>query len=134
AGSLPTVLQAPAAPDREPRDDAPLPSVPAQLVSGGPWEALGPAPVEGGQSITQGNQVEGAVHCVAPHPTNPDILYVGATNGGIWRADDATAARPTWRPLTDRMPSLSIGALALDVDAPDVIVAGIGRFSSFSFR
>ena len=58
-------------------------------------------------------------------------LYVGAVNGGIWRTWNATSASPTWTPLTDFKQSLSIGALAMDPDNPRILLAGIGRFSSF---
>ena len=76
----------------------------------------------------------GAVQALAPHPTDPDILYIGAVNGGIWRTGNATATDPDWTPLTDAQPSLSIGAIAYDPtdSANNTVVAGIGRFSSIS--
>jgi uncharacterized repeat protein (TIGR01451 family) len=70
---------------------------------------------------------------VAAHPTDANILYVGAVNGGVWKTTNATAASPHWTPLTDNFPSLSIGAL--EFDPTDVtnqtLIAGIGRYSSF---
>ena len=74
----------------------------------------------------------GAIHTLLAHPTDADILYIGAVNGGIWRTDNATAARPNWRPLTDDFHSLSIGAMAFDPEDPNTILAGIGRYSSFA--
>jgi hypothetical protein len=70
---------------------------------------------------------------VAAHPTDSNILYVGAVNGGVWKTTNATAVNPNWTPLTDNFPSLSIGALEFDpTDATRrTLVAGIGRFSSF---
>jgi photosystem II stability/assembly factor-like uncharacterized protein len=70
---------------------------------------------------------------VAAHPTDPNILYVGGVNSGIWRTGNAKAASPNWTPLTDNFPSLSIGALEFDpTDATNrTLIAGIGRFSSF---
>ena len=100
---------------------------------GGRWAAQGPGPILFGQveSVTPDNEVVGAAHTVLAHPTDPDIIYIGATNGGIWRTDDATSLRPTWRPLTDHASSLSIGAMAFDAEDGDTIVAGIGRYSSY---
>lgn len=97
------------------------------------WLAQGPGPILWGQveNVTPNNEVVGAVHTVLAHPTNADLLYVGATNGGIWRTDDATSMRPTWRPLTDHANSLSIGAMAFDVEDVNTLIAGIGRYSSF---
>ena len=100
---------------------------------GGRWVAQGPGPILNGQveNVVPDNEVVGAVHTVLAHPTDRDILYIGATNGGIWRTDDATSMRPTWRPLTDHASSLSIGALVFDAEDVNTIVAGIGRYSSF---
>src|ERR1041384_209928 len=53
----------------------------------------------------------GAINAVVPHPTNPDILWIGAVNGGVWKTTTATHASPHWVPLTDHEASLSIGAL-----------------------
>jgi hypothetical protein len=56
-------------------------------------------------------------------------------NGGVWKTTNATTPNPggpTWTPLTDHEPSLSIESLALDPTFPtaDVLVAGIGHASS----
>lgn len=101
---------------------------------GGRWTAQGPAPILYGQveNVAPNNEVVGAVHTVLAHPTDRDILYIGATNGGVWRTDDATSMRPTWRPLTDHASSLSISALVFDAEDVNTIVAGIGRYSSFA--
>ena len=65
------------------------------------------------------NEVAGAIQAVAAHPTNPNILYVGTANGGIWKTSNATSASPTWTELTDTDKSLSIGAIAFDPTDPD---------------
>jgi uncharacterized repeat protein (TIGR01451 family) len=102
---------------------------------GGTWTAQGPGPTRNGQveNIIPNNEVVGAIHTVAAHPTDANILYVGAVNGGVWKTTNATAASPHWTPLTDNFPSLSIGALEFDPTDPtrQTLVAGIGRFSSF---
>jgi len=106
------------------------------VVVGGAWTAQGPGPIRNGQveNITPNFEVVGAIHTVAAHPTDANILYVGGVNSGIWRTGNAKAASPTWTPLTDNLPSLSIGALEFDPnDATNrTLVAGIGRFSSFA--
>src|SRR5262249_23507441 len=66
------------APPRNPRAHGPLPT--RQLVIGGPWQAIGPAPKRSGVTQTNPpppNEVSGAIHTVVAHPTNPDILYIG---------------------------------------------------------
>jgi hypothetical protein len=46
-----------------------------------------------------------------------DTVYAGAAGGGVWRSDDRGE---TWIPLTDDLPSLSSGALAVDPTNGDV--------------
>ena len=118
----------PAEAQRSHGDGASLPS------AGGLWLPIGPAPILQGQveNVSPDNEVAGAIHTVLAHPTDANILYVGTVNGGIWRTDNATVARPQWRPLTDDFRSLSIGAMAFDPNDPNTILAGIGRYSSFA--
>jgi hypothetical protein len=83
------------------------------------------------QNLTPNNEVSGAIHAVVAHPTDANVMYVGTVNGGIWRTNNATAANPTWTPLTDFEDSLSIGALEMDPGTTQILLAGVGRFSSF---
>ncbi|TWT59616.1 choice-of-anchor Q domain-containing protein [Rubinisphaera italica] len=103
------------------------------------WTDQGPAPTQNGQleTGTQPNrQITGAIHTVLAHPTNPDILYIGSVNGGIWKTTDATSVNPTWTPQTDFLGSLSIGAMAFDLSDSsfDTLVAGTAQYSSFAGR
>jgi len=102
-------------------------------VTAGTWVAQGPGPNRNGQvqNLTPNNEVSGAIHAIVPHPTNANVLYVGAVNGGVWRTTNGAAASPTWTPLTDFEQSLSVGALTMDPGNSQVLVAGFGRFSSF---
>jgi Ca2+-binding RTX toxin-like protein/methionine-rich copper-binding protein CopC len=101
------------------------------------WVGQGPAATENGQlepNTSPNRRVTGAIHTVLAHPTNPDILYIGAVNGGIWKTTNATATIPTWTPQTDFNSSLSLGAMAFDpTDATNsTLVAGASRYSSFA--
>jgi len=99
------------------------------------WKAEGPSPSTGG--MVDGiidKEVAGAVQAVAPHPKNANIVYIGAVNGGIWKTENAMAAKPFWRDLTKNLKSSSIGALEFDPtdNTNRTLVAGTGRFSSYS--
>jgi hypothetical protein len=100
----------------------------------------GPAPIihyKDDQSV-----VAGAVHTVVVDPDHPNVVWIGAVNGGVWKTrnffggdvttDPALPPEPTWVPLTDHMGSLAIGALALDPtdSTHDTLLAGIGKVSS----
>ncbi|MEM7456698.1 MAG: hypothetical protein AAF456_20305, partial [Planctomycetota bacterium] len=106
------------------------------------WLAQGASPASLGQveniNDTGGgiNPVTGAIHTIALHPTDSDIMYLGSTNGGVWKSTDFTSVNPTYTPMTDQFPGLSIGALEYDpTDASfNTLIAGVGRFSSIGQR
>lgn len=90
------------------------------------WTFVGPknlsvsAPPMAGPSPTAGR-----VNAVAWHPTDPNILYVGAAGGGLWRSTDAGL---NWTPLTDHWPMLYVSSIAIDHTNPNVIYVGTGDF------
>ena len=88
----------------------------------GPWEFLGPRPIYG-ESWSDGT-VSGRVVYILPHPTDENIVYIAAAQGGVWRTTDGGV---TWEPLTDGLPSISSGALAFEPGNPQVIYYGTGE-------
>jgi hypothetical protein len=98
------------------------------------WIEQGPGIVTNGQTVgIANNPVTGAVHTLAAHPTNQNILFAGGVLGGVWRTTNAAAASPNWTPLTDQFSSLAIGALDLNPANPNVLLAGVGGFASGNF-
>ena len=96
------------------------------------WRSQGPGPNTLGQVENVAERlVVGAVQALAPDPEDPNVLYVGTVNGGIWKTSDAMAANPHWTQRSDN--ASSIGALAMDPTdgSRQTLVAGIGRTSSF---
>lgn len=88
----------------------------AQILAEQPlWRQAGP--------VVVGGRTRSIVH----HPTNESILYVGAANGGVWKTSNAGAL---WTPVMDFAPSISMGALAIDKQNPDVLYAATGEFAS----
>ena len=79
----------------------------------------------------QGTAASGAVQAIAPSATDPNVLYLGATNGGVWGSTNGGAS---WQPLTDGQASLSVGALAVDPTNSNHIIAAIARTSSAATR
>ncbi len=108
---------------------------PPAAFGGNLWITQGPAPTREAQvDVPPDNEVAGCIQSVAAHPTNANILYIAAVNGGIWRTLNATNARPTWTPLTDNLPSLSMGAIEFDPSDSTfrTLVAGSARLSSLA--
>jgi hypothetical protein len=99
------------------------------------WVEEGPGPILNGQTlIPPNNPVSGAINAIAVGPTNPDLLYVGTVNGGVWKTTNATTDSPSWTPLTDRrLPGLSINSIAISPVHPRIVFAGTGSTSSRNF-
>ena len=97
------------------------------------WFALGPSQIPNGQTdgtfggITGLSPVSGRVSAIAAHPTNPDIVYVGGAQGGVWKTRNARSSHPHWTPLTDHEASLAVGSIAIDPVDPDIVYVGTGE-------
>jgi photosystem II stability/assembly factor-like uncharacterized protein len=61
---------------------------------------------------------------VAGLPGNPNIYYVGAASGGVFKTTDAGA---TWAPIFDEQNVSSVGSLAIAPSDPNVVWAGTGE-------
>jgi len=97
------------------------------------WIAQGPSPDNDANNvqIPPLNPVSGAIQAVVASRTDPNLVYVGSVNGGVWKTTDATAPNPRWTPLTDaKLPGLSIGSLAVSPLDPNSFYAGTGSTSS----
>ena len=68
--------------------------------------------------------IGGRISDIAVDQTNNDIVYAGAAEGGVLRSMDAGQ---TWTPVSDDLPSIAIGALAIDPSDQNVIYAGTGE-------
>ncbi|MEJ7622557.1 MAG: carboxypeptidase regulatory-like domain-containing protein [Pyrinomonadaceae bacterium] len=89
------------------------------------WTPIGPAPIPNAQVGTAPvTTASGRVLSIAVHPTNPDIVYVGTAQGGLYRS---TNGGTSWTPLMDSALSLAIGALALAPSNPEVLYVGTGE-------
>jgi hypothetical protein len=103
-----------------------------------PWQPIGPNAIV---SPTYGN-LTGRITALAldPNDNTGNTLYLGATGSGVWKSTNAAGAlaAATFAPLTDNLPafnpnagtgvvpSLSIGALAVQPAPNPVLLAGTG--------
>jgi hypothetical protein len=84
------------------------------------WEALGPTTgnVAGPWTYTgQPAVVSGRITGLAISPScdaESCALFVAAAGGGIWRAMDGLSATPHWTPVSEGLPTLSIGSIVFD--------------------
>ncbi len=76
------------------------------------------------------SNIGGRVTALAVDPTDPQIVYLGAADGGVWKSTDGGVH---WQPLTDDFPSLSIGALAVGPDGTLYVGTGEANSSGDSY-
>lgn len=81
------------------------------LYSSMQWRGIGP--FRGGRSCT-----------VTGVPGKPNLYYMGATGGGVWKTENAGN---TWKNVSDGYFGGSIGAVAVSISDPNVIYVGGGE-------
>lgn len=76
------------------------------------WQLAGPT------------NVGGRISDVAMHASDPQTIYAATASGGVWKSVDTG---DNWFPITDGLPSLSIGDIALDPGNPGTLYVGTGE-------
>lgn len=90
------------------------------------WIPLGPDKEVPTYEPRSGHGI-GRVNCVAFHPTNPDILWIGTPGGGVWKTENSGNS---WTPLSDNLPTLAISHIAVDPNNPDIVYMCTGDFDT----
>lgn len=83
-----------------------------ELLAGMKARAIGPA------------TMSGRVAAIDAVESEPDIVYVGAATGGIWKSVDGAY---TFTPVFDDQPVAAIGAIAIFQPSPEIVWAGTGE-------
>lgn len=78
-------------------------------TSHGSWGFLGPTECATGL---------GRLNSIAFHPSDPDIMYVGASNGGVWKTINGGAA---WTNISPVIPLLAVADIKLSPSNPNVL-------------
>lgn len=96
------------------RAPTPTPKFDSAAISGLGIRNIGSAAMSGRIAAIVGRQ----------EPDGSVTLFVGAASGGVWKSEDGGT---TFRPVFDKQPVQSIGALALDPRNPKTIWVGTGE-------
>lgn len=67
----------------------------------------------------------GRINCIAFHPTNSNIYFVGVAQGGVWKTTNNGA---TWTPLTDNLPITRISDISIDPSNPNTMYISVCDF------
>ena len=92
-----------------------------KVLGQGVWTPVGPAPSQG--AFSSWGPTSGRINAIAVHPTNPNIVLVGSSTGGIWRSTDGGT---NFAPVSDNQVDLAVGAIAFAPSNPSVVYAGMG--------
>lgn len=87
------------------------------------WYPIGPAPINGMFS----GGVSGRASVIAVNPDNGQQVWLGTAAGGVWFSANGGQ---TWKPLSDKVESLAVGAIQLadcDVDGCATVYVGTGE-------
>jgi photosystem II stability/assembly factor-like uncharacterized protein len=107
---------------------APAPAAGVTGIVGNLWTQIGPQPLKiDKRQVFQGvGPDSGEVVDIAidPSGTTDLTIYIATNDGGIWKTTDGGKS---WTPKTEFMPSLSMGAVALDPDNASIVYAGTGN-------
>ncbi len=84
------------------------------------WTSLGP---DDWRNTTGWNPGIGRVNEIAVHPEDPNTVFVGTPQGGLWKT---TNLGQTWEPLTDFLPSLGVSGIVINPIDPEIIYIATG--------
>jgi photosystem II stability/assembly factor-like uncharacterized protein len=84
---------------------------PESLYQGMRWRLVGP--FRGGRT-----------RAACGVPSEPNVFYIGAVDGGVWKSDDYGR---TWKPIFNHEPTQSIGAIAVASSNPNIIYVASGE-------
>jgi len=103
-----------------------------QAITGN-WTCLGPnQPVYSTGTTNDIVAGLGRVTAIALHPTNDQIVYVGAPVGGLWVSYNGGAS---WENLnTDNISALGVSAIAINPEHPNIMYIGTGDRDGHSSR
>lgn len=68
--------------------------------------------------------MSGRITAIDAVVANPNIFYVGAASGGVWKTENSGQ---TWSPVFDEQPIQNIGSIAIQQSNPSVVWVGTGE-------
>ncbi|MCD4734966.1 MAG: hypothetical protein K8R53_02890, partial [Bacteroidales bacterium] len=89
----------------------------------GTWTSVGPV-IFPQQTFPGQCPALGRISAIEFHPTDPNTIFVGTPNGGLWKS---TNGGITWSNLnTDTIPTIGISDIVIDPVDPSVMYIGTG--------
>jgi photosystem II stability/assembly factor-like uncharacterized protein len=104
----------------------------AEQVQSGSWASMGPSSLQNCGTGSPVDLCSGRVTAIAIDPNNPETIYVGGAQGGVWKSTDNGT---TWSPLMDELAdgSLAVGSIAIAPNGDIYVGTGEGNNSGDSY-
>ena len=93
------------------------------LPNTAPWSELAPL------------NFSGRILCVAFHPTNSNIMFVGSASGGLWKTTNGGTGNVSginWTYVPTGFPVLGVGSIAINPANPNEMYIGTGEVYSIA--
>ncbi len=84
------------------------------------WEGIGPKNI-GGRTVS-----------LAFHPTDTNVIYIGAAGGGLWKTETAGAGIEAWERVETGFPVLGVPAIAINPQNPNEMYIGTGEVYNYN--
>ena len=97
---------------------------PASITSTVSWVAANPIGMF--YARTNNNYISGRTNSIAFQNSNPNIFYIAAAGGGVWKTTDNGG---TWQVLTDNLPNIASGDIEVDQANPNILYYGTGELN-----
>lgn len=85
------------------------------------WEAIGPKNI-GGRTL-----------CIALHPLDTSIIFLGAASGGLWKSTTGGIGANAWQYVETGYPSLAVSSIIIDSLNPNIMYIGTGENYGYQY-
>lgn len=85
------------------------------------WESIGP------------NNIGGRSLCLAVHPVDTGIIFIGSASGGLWKSTSGGLGAEAWTMVNTGYPSLAVSSIAIDSANPNIMYIGTGENYGYQY-
>lgn len=87
----------------------------------GEWRSMGP------------NNIGGRSLCLAVHPVDTNIIFMGSASGGLWKSTTGGIGASAWSLVNTGFPSSAVSSIAIDSSNPNVMYIGTGENYGYQY-
>jgi photosystem II stability/assembly factor-like uncharacterized protein len=79
------------------------------------WTSMGP------------NNIGGRTLCVALHPWDTSVIFMGAASGGLWKSTTGGIGANAWQYIETGYPTSAVSSILIDSANPNIMYVGTGE-------